>query len=107
MLSTAKVDWWKCLIFFLGSLRIEKRAQMSRVARDYSGQRLSFLLVALASAAALALFRKALESNEITNTIARWFHERAQMHEPTQDLPQMFQLFQDDLLEVAVGEQAK
>lgn len=79
---------------------------MGRVSSAQSGQRLSFLLVALASASPLSLFRWVLSNNEIPSTIGRWFRERAVLDDPTQALPFMFHSFQDYLLQVAVGERA-
>lgn len=40
-------------------------------------------------------------------TISSWFHEHAKIHDPMQALPLILQSFQDDLLEVAVAEQAE
>lgn len=107
MLGTAQVYWWKRLLFFIGLFCIDRQDQMGRVWSAHSEQGLSFLLVALNSAVELALFRSALESNEIMDTVGKWFRERATLHDPTQALPLMFQSFQDDLLQVAVGKQTE
>lgn len=50
------------------------------------------------------------EKNSQCNTIAlvaHWFYDRTVATDPTQALPLMFQSFQDDLLQVAVGHQAE
>lgn len=107
MLGTAQVEWWKCLLFFLGLFLIDKRAQMGRVSSAHSIQRLYFLLVVLASAAAIALFRSALSNNEIPGKIASWFRELVVLRDPTQVIPLMFQSFQEELLQVVVGERAE
>lgn len=93
----------------MGKFYIKKRAQMGMVASAQAGKRLSFLLVALATTAALALFPSDLPNNEVTHSIARWFHERAIQSDKILALPLMFHSFQEDLLhvEVAVGERAE
>lgn len=77
---------------------------MGRVASAHSGQRYSFILVALASTEALALFRTSPSNNEIPDSVAKWFHERAAIGNQAQALPLMFQSSKDDLLQVAGGE---
>lgn len=56
MLSTAWVEWWKCLSSVLGSFSIYKRANIGRLASAYSEQCLLVFLVAFASIAALTVF---------------------------------------------------
>lgn len=85
-------------------LFLDEKAQIGRVASAHSGQRLSFLLVALATLAALTLFRAAKENGDLSETISSWFDERSQHIDPVHALPLLFQSFQDDLFEVAVGE---
>lgn len=80
---------------------------MGRVSSAHSIQRLYFLLVVLASAAAIALFRSALSNNEIPGKIACWFRELVVLRDPTQVIPLMFQSFQEELLQVVVGERAE
>lgn len=46
----------KCVLFFSGNFYVDTRAQMGCVASAHSGQRLSFLIVALAGLAALERF---------------------------------------------------
>lgn len=107
MLATEHTDWWKCLLLFIGAIHIDNLAQMGRVASVHLGKHLSFLLTSLASTAELVLFRHALSKNEIPNAVARWFYDRAVVRDQTQELPLLFQSFQDHLLQVVVGNQAE
>lgn len=77
MLATVQVDWCKCMLFFLGKVQIDKRAEMGRVESAPSGQQLSILLVGLACIATLALFRMALSYNGIPDYVATWLQEKS------------------------------
>lgn len=107
MVATAQKEYRNGLLFFLGAFQIDRRAQMGLVASAHSGQRLSVLLTSLASNPALGLSRSALYRKEIHSAIARCLYDRAAVTNLLQGLPLIFQSFQDDMLQVAVGHQAE
>lgn len=107
MLGTAESDLWKYVVFFEGKLYIDTRAQMGVLASAHYGQRLSFLVAAIGTTEASCMFTDAVCQGKLTSTFAKWHQERCQHGDKLGAMPFLLQSFQDDLLQVAVGEVAE
>lgn len=80
---------------------------MGLVASAHLGQRTSFLITSLAMHLAADKFEQRLHHGEIPQLISALVEQRRQQHELTQILPLLFLVFQDIMLELAVGKQAQ
>lgn len=76
---------------------------MGRVASAHSGQRISFLVAAAATAAAFEMFTAKVRTHQVYPAIVAWHHKRWREGDQANALPMFIQPFQDGFLQVAVG----
>lgn len=93
-------------LFYAGAFYIEIRAQMRCMSSANAG-RLSFLITSIATAVALEFFQAMIDRKEIPNSLVQWHQNRAQHCGRINSMPLFMQAFQDDLLQVAVGDKAE
>lgn len=80
---------------------------MGRVASAHLGQRNCFLIAAIDMHRVAWDFRRRVQNGEVSAPIARWTTKRSKTRSVEHTLPLMFLVFQDDMLELVVGDQSQ
>lgn len=103
ILRIAESDLWKCCPFFNGHFYRDERMQMGRVASAHTGQRTFQLIVAIMNEDAAAQTDLLMARSALHPAKARWIRARTDQLGKYQAATALMQVFQDDLLKVAVG----
>lgn len=94
-------------IFFLNELYIYIRAQMGRLGSAHIGQQTSILIVTVAIRNCAKKSKRLRSINKCPVLLVQWSMQYIKELKPEQALTLLFLVFQDKLLEPAIGEVAK
>lgn len=103
MLRVTNTDLWKCCACFKGAFYRDERMQMGRVASAHTGQRTSQLIAAVLNKEVSDRTARLLDLGRLHAAKAELIRYRERRLGRWQAAVAVAQIFQDDLLEVAVG----
>lgn len=107
MFYMSRTEQRKGCVAFGNKMYIYVRAQMGRVVGAHLGQHTSFLISSIAMQRAALDFRHCVHNGEVPAPITLWAAIRPKTSTVEQTLPIIFLVFQDDMLELVVGDQAQ
>lgn len=106
MLRFAETELLKACVYFRGKFYKDYREQMGRVGSAHFGQRASALIAADAMRRSNHILQEYRNGDTLSPTLKRWINDRAYLQPIKQRLPLILLIFQDNLLEIAVGSSA-
>lgn len=107
MLRFADPERWKACVYLRGAYYVDVREPMGRVSSAHVGQWTSFLTYSGAMSQADTTVKRLLQQNAFLEALAACTRTCMFIGDPEQYLPLLFLIFQEDLLELTMGQQAR